>query len=52
MGNKRVFDWDNLDKIVDEYFSWCANWSELRDWERAYLKAIAIRLHYAELLDE
>lgn len=31
----------NIDQLLRSYWSWLANWDELRDWEQAYLKALA-----------
>jgi hypothetical protein len=33
-------DHEMLDRLLGEYFTWVANWDELRDWEQAYLKAL------------
>lgn len=50
--NNAKVDRTDIDRKLEEYWRWCENWSELRDWEKAYLKALAYRLALGEKLNE
>lgn len=42
----------DIDVLLESYWSWLENWNELRDWEQAYLKALAWQNKVKDVLRE